>query len=315
MRQGRKVVVGHWQEKGVLNELETWLRAAAGWYDWQGARFVRIGDNMRQGAVTQGDKVEAELRFGYAVNGYGIGDVVAKVNAISDAEVVRLTEEYADVYQLAPSLRKGAEGYNSLKTAARIELGLRAFLEQGNFKGFTDTFEDLHGLIQLPGIAAQRLMGEGYGFAAEGDWKTAALVRAMKVMAAGLNGGNSFMEDYTYHFEPGNEMVLGAHMLEICESIADKKPNCEIHPLGIGGKADPVRLVFNVAGGAALNASMIDMGNRFRLLVNEVTAVAPPFDLPKLTVERVLWKPHPNMYDGLAACIYAGGAHHTCYSQ
>jgi len=192
---------------------------------------------------------------------------------------------------------------------------LRKFLKGGNYKGYTDTFEDLHGLVQLPGIATQRLMASGYGFGAEGDWKTAALVRAMKVMATGLPGGNSFMEDYTYHFEPNNNMVLGSHMLEICPSIANAKPSCEIHPLGIGGKADPVRLVFNVNSGAALNASMIDMGNRFRLLVNEVEAVKPKNDLPKLPVARVLWKPYPNMNDALAGWIYAGGAHHTCYSQ
>ncbi|HEX6890415.1 MAG TPA: L-arabinose isomerase, partial [Chryseolinea sp.] len=180
---------------------------------------------------------------------------------------------------------------------------------------FTDTFEDLHGLVQLPGLPVQRLMAEGYGFGGEGDWKTAALVRAMKVMATGLKGGNSFMEDYTYHFDPSNPMVLGAHMLEICESIAEKKPSCEIHPLGIGGKADPVRLVFNTAPGNALNASMVDMGNRFRLLVNEVEAVKPLEDLPRLPVARVLWKPLPDMYTGCAAWIYAGGAHHTCYSQ
>lgn len=315
MRQNRKVVVGHWQEQGVLKQLEAWLRAAAGWYDWQGARFARIGDNMRQVAVTEGDKVEAELRFGYSVNGYGIGDVVAKVNAVSDAEITRLTEEYASSYQLAASLRKGGEGHGSLKTAARIELGLRAFLEEGNFKGFTDTFEDLHGLEQLPGIAVQRLMADGYGFGGEGDWKTSALVRAMKVMGSGLPGGNSFMEDYTYHFDPENRLVLGAHMLEICASIADGKPSCEVHPLGIGGKADPVRLVFNVADGPAINASVIDMGNRFRLLVNEVQAVKPVHELPKLPVARVLWKPLPDMSTACAAWIYAGGAHHTCYSQ
>jgi L-arabinose isomerase len=192
---------------------------------------------------------------------------------------------------------------------------LRNFLKQGNFKGFTDTFEDLHGLVQLPGIAVQRLMKDGYGFAAEGDWKTAALVRAMKTMANGLIGGNSFMEDYTYHFDPKNKMVLGAHMLEICESIADGKSSCEIHPLGIGGKADPVRLVFNVKAGGALNASMVDMGNRFRLLINEVEAVKPSQALPKLPVARVLWKPYPDMMTGCAAWILAGGAHHTCYSQ
>jgi L-arabinose isomerase len=216
---------------------------------------------------------------------------------------------------LSASLQKKGKKRQSLKDAARIELGLKAFLEDGGFKGFSDTFEDLYGMKQLPGIAAQRLMQAGYGFAGEGDWKTAALVRAMKVMGSGLKGGNSFMEDYTYHFEPGNEMVLGAHMLEICASIADGKPACEIHPLGIGGKEDPVRLVFDVAGGDALNASLIDMGNRFRLLVNEVQAVKPKHKLPKLPVARVLWKPLPDMKTGCAAWIYAGGAHHTCFSQ
>ena len=222
---------------------------------------------------------------------------------------------YEEQYNVVDSLKKNGNQHTSLREAAKIEIGLRNFLEQGNFKGFTDTFEDLHGMVQLPGIAAQRLMNDGYGFGAEGDWKTAALVRAMKVMGTGLKGGNAFMEDYTYHFEPGNQMVLGAHMLEICPSIADGKPSCEIHPLGIGGKADPVRLVFNVAGGAALNASIIDLGNRFRLLVNEVEAVAPQHDLPKLPVARVLWKPYPDMQTGCAAWILAGGAHHTCYSQ
>jgi len=226
-----------------------------------------------------------------------------------------LINEYEEKYLLSASLKKDGNNYASLKEAARIELGLKAFLRNGNYKGFTDTFEDLHGLVQLPGIAAQRLMNAGYGFGAEGDWKTAALVRAMKVMGSGLKGGNAFMEDYTYHFEPGNEMVLGSHMLEICESIADGKPKCEIHPLGIGGKSDPVRLVFNVAPGAALNASIVDMGNRFRLLVNEVEAVAPEHDLPKLPVARVLWKPYPDIKTGCSAWIYAGGAHHTCYSQ
>jgi L-arabinose isomerase len=270
---------------------------------------------MRYVAVTEGDKVEAELKFGYAVNTYGVGDLVKVINDTSDLEIDQLCGEYEERYNVAAALRKGGEKHGSLKEAARIEIGLRNFLSAGNYKGFTDTFEDLHGMIQLPGIAAQRLMGAGYGFGGEGDWKTAALVRAMKVMGSGLPGGNSFMEDYTYHFEPNNNMVLGSHMLEICESIAQGKPSCEVHPLGIGGKADPVRLVFNVAGGAALNASIVDMGNRFRLLVNDVTAVSPKYDLPKLPVARVLWKPHPDMYEGLAAWIYAGGAHHTCYSQ
>jgi len=315
MRLERKVVVGHWQDTEVLEQINTWSRAAAGWHDWQGARFVRFGDNMRYVAVTEGDKVEAELKFGYSVNTYGVGDLVKVINAISDKEVDTLTAEYEERYAVVAALRKGGDQYNSLREAAKIELGIGTFLKENNFKGFTDTFEDLHGMVQLPGIAAQRLMGQGYGFAGEGDWKTAALVRAMKVMGSGLKGGNAFMEDYTYHFDPANPMVLGSHMLEICESIADGKAKCEIHPLGIGGKADPVRLVFNVAAGPALNASVIDMGNRFRLLVNEVEAVAPQHDLPKLPVARVLWKPYPDMKTGCAAWILAGGAHHTCYSQ
>jgi L-arabinose isomerase len=315
MRINRKVVAGHWQDVQVLEQINGWARTAAGWFDWQGAKFARFGDNMRNVAVTEGDKVEAEIKFGYSVNTFGIGDLVKVINETSDASIDKLIKEYADTYTLGTRLVKGGEQHNSLREAAKIEIGLQAFLEDGNFKGFTDTFEDLHGMVQLPGIAAQRLMGKGYGFAGEGDWKTAALVRAMKVMGSGLSGGNSFMEDYTYHFDPNNELVLGSHMLEICESIAKGKPSCEVHPLGIGGKADPVRLVFNSAAGTAINASVIDMGNRFRLLVNEVVAVDPIQSLPKLPVARVLWKPYPDMKTGCAAWILAGGAHHTCYSQ
>ena len=315
LRLNRKVVTGHWQDGEVLERVNVWARAAAGWHDWQGAKFVRFGDNMREVAVTEGDKVEAEYKFGYSVNTHGVGDLVKVINEISDTAVDKLAKEYEEKYTVADALKKNGKQHASLKEAAKIELGLKYFLEQGNYKGFTDTFEDLHGLIQLPGIAAQRLMNAGYGFAAEGDWKTAALVRAMKTMGSGLHGGNSFMEDYTYHFDPNNQMVLGAHMLEICESIAEGKPSCEIHPLGIGGKADPVRLVFNSGAGPAINASMVDMGNRFRLLVNEVIAVAPVQSLPKLPVARVLWKPYPDMKKGCAAWILAGGAHHTCYSQ
>jgi len=315
LRLRRKVVVGHWQDPQVHERLSIWMRAAAARFDWQGAKFARFGDNMRQVAVTEGDKVEAEMQFGYSVNGYGVGDLAKLIREVSDGAVQQLVDEYDVMYQLSSALCKGGAAHNSLKEAARIEIGMRHFLEAGSFKGFTDTFEDLHGLVQLPGIASQRLMAEGYGFGAEGDWKTAALVRAAKVMAAGLPGGNSFMEDYTYHFDPDNRLVLGAHMLEICPSIASGKPSCEIHPLGIGGKADPVRLVFDVAGGAALNASLIDMGNRFRLLVNEVEAVAPSEKLPKLPVARVLWKPLPDLNTACAAWIYAGGAHHTVFSQ
>jgi L-arabinose isomerase len=315
MRMRRKVVVGHWQSAEVHERINAWSRAAAGWHDWQGAKFVRFGDNMRFVAVTDGDKVEAELKFGFSVNTYGIGDLVQVINAVKDEDIDALCTVYEKLYKVQDSLKKGGARHASLRDTAKIEVGMRKFLEDGNYKGFTDTFEDLHGMVQLPGLPVQRLMGEGYGFAGEGDWKTPALVRAMKVMGTGLKGGNSFMEDYTYHFERDNEMVLGAHMLEICESIADGRPSCEIHPLGIGGKADPVRLVFNVTGGPALNASIVDMGNRFRLLVNKVVAVAPQHDLPKLPVARVLWKPYPNMADGCAAWIYAGGAHHTAYSQ
>ncbi len=315
MRLNRKVVVGHWEDSTVIDQLASFTRTALGWNDWQGARFVRFGDNMRYVAVTDGDKVEAELKFGYSVNTCGIGDLASVIYDVKETAITRLCDEYAELYTLVPSLKKGKNQHRALRDAAKIEIGIRRFLEEGNYKGFTDTFEDLHGLTQLPGIAAQRLMADGYGFAGEGDWKTAALLRAMKTMATGLPGGNSFMEDYTYHFEPGNEMVLGSHMLEICPSIANAKPSCEVHPLGIGGKADPVRLVFNVGAGAAINASLIDMGNRFRLLINEVKTVKPKQDLPKLPVARVLWKPLPDMKQACASWIYAGGAHHTCYSQ
>jgi L-arabinose isomerase len=315
MRKNRKVVVGFWQDEEVLNDINIWSRVAAAWNDWQGAKFVRFGDNMRYVAVTDGDKVEAEMKFGFSVNTHGVGDLVAIINNIRESQINDLLKVYEQTYHLADSLKANGENRKSLIEAAKIELGIKKFLEDGGYKGFTDTFEDLHGMVQLPGIAAQRLMEQGYGFAGEGDWKTAALVRACKVMGAGLNGGNAFMEDYTYHFDPENPMVLGSHMLEIDSSLANGKANCEIHPLGIGGKADPVRLVFNVAGGDALNASLIDMGNRFRLLVNEVKAVEPPKDLPNLPVARVLWKPLPDMITALAAWIYAGGSHHTVYSQ
>ncbi len=315
MRINRKVIVGHWQDDEVVEKLNIWTRVAAGVHDMKGAKFARIGDNMREVAVTEGDKVAAQIKFGYAVNGFGLGDVVKFIDGVSGSAIDQLVEEYEGLYTLDAALQKGGAQRQSLLDAAKIELGLKAFLQDGDFKGFTDTFENLHGMVQLPGIAAQRLMGEGYGFGAEGDWKTSALLRTMKVMAAGLKGGNSFMEDYTYHFQPGNMNCLGAHMLEICESIADGKPTCEVHPLSIGGKADPVRLVFNVAGGEALNASVIDLGNRFRLLVNEVKATPIEDPMPNLPVARVLWDPKPNLKTAAAAWIHAGGAHHTVYSQ
>ncbi len=315
LRLGRKVIVGHWSDGEVQQRLGAWARVARAWHDWQGAKFVRFGDNMRQVAVTEGDKVAAEIRFGFAVNGHGVGDLVAKISevGIDDGPVDALCAEYEDRYRVAKELRKGGARHESLRYGARVELGLRAFLEEGGFKGFTTTFEDLHGLRQLPGLAVQRLMAEGYGFGAEGDWKTAALLRAMKVIGDGLPGGTSFMEDYTYHLAPTGHQVLGAHMLEICESIAAGKPSLEIHPLGIGGKEDPVRLVFDAPAGPAINASLVDMGSRFRLIVNEVTAVKTP-KLPKLPVARAVWECKPDFKTACAAWIYAGGAHHTGYS-
>ncbi len=315
MRLNRKVVVGYWQTAEVQRQLGAWCRAAAAWHDWQGARFCRFGDNMREVAVTEGDKVSAQMQFGYSVNGYGVGDLVQRVNAATDKEVAQLVADYEARYTVAPKLRKNGPMRQSLREAARIEAGLRAFLSEGNFKGFTTTFEDLHGLAQLPGISAQRLMADGYGFGAEGDWKTCALVRAMKVMAVGLKGGTSFMEDYTYHLDANRSLVLGAHMLEICPTIAKGRPSMEVHPLGIGGKADPVRLVFDTPAGGGINVSLIDMGNRFRLLLNEVDVVPPAKPLPKLPVARALWIPKPDLRIGAAAWIYAGGAHHTGFSQ
>ena len=315
MRLGRKVVVGHWSDPEVHDRIGAWMRAVRAWHDWQGARFIRFGDNMRQVAVTEGDKVSAEMKLGFAVNTHGVGDLVARMAdaAIDPKAINDLCAEYEKTYQVAPALRRGGARHEALRYSARIEIGLRSFLTEHGAKGFTDTFEDLHGLRQLPGMATQRLMADGFGFGGEGDWKTSALVRAMKVMGAGLPGGTSFMEDYTYHLSPKGHQVLGAHMLEICPSIAAAKPSVEIHPLGIGGKEDPVRLVFNATTGPALNASLVDLGNRFRLIVNEVKAVKPPA-LPKLPVARAVWECQPDFKTACAAWIYAGGAHHTGYS-
>jgi L-arabinose isomerase len=315
LRLNRKVVVGHWRDARVRERVAVWTRAAAAWHDSQGLRIARIGDNMRQVAVTEGDKVEAERRFGWAVNGYGVGDLVEHVNGATDHAVAALCDEYASSYDLMAGLENGGDRHESLREAARIELGLRSFLEEGGFHGFTDTFENLHGLRQLPGIAAQRLMADGYGFGAEGDWKHAALVRSMKVMAHGLDGGTSFMEDYTYHFDPDDRGVLGAHMLEICPSIAADRPSCEVHPLGIGGREDPVRLVFDAGTGPAINATVVDMGDRFRMVVNVVDVVESPEPLPKLPVARALWKPRPDFDTAVGGWIHAGGAHHTGFSQ
>jgi L-arabinose isomerase len=312
MGVARKVVFGHWENAEARAQIGAWMRTAAAFMESRALKVARFGDNMRQVAVTEGDKVEAEIVFGWSVNGYGIGDLVNRMNQVSDAEVDRLMDEYAEKYDIVPEGRSGGPVREAIRYQAKIELGLKAFLEEGGFSAFTTTFEDLHGMRQLPGLAVQRLMEQGYGFAGEGDWKTAALVRLMKIIAG--NEGTSFMEDYTYHLDPNNELVLGAHMLEICPTIAANKPRIEVHPLGIGGKEDPARMVFNGRSGAAINASIIDLGHRFRLLVNEVEAVEPTVDMPKLPVARVLWKVLPNLKDGVESWIRAGGAHHTGFS-
>ena len=306
----RKVVVGFWRDAETIAEIAAWTRAAAGWDESQNLKVARFGDNMREVAVTEGNKVAAEAQLGYSVNGFGVGDLAARMEQVGDAEIAKTIEEYREAYSIA----KEHDRIDSLLVAARIELGLRGFLEEGGFGAFTDTFQDLHGIGQLPGIAVQRLMAEGYGFAGEGDWKTAALVRTMKAMAQGLTGGTSFMEDYTYDFT-GTPKVLGSHMLEICPSIAADKPALEVHPLGIGGKADPVRLVFTAPSGPAVVASMVEMSRGFRLIVNEVDVMQPDQPLPRLPVARAIWVPKPSLKVAAAAWIYAGGAHHTAFSQ
>ncbi len=310
MRLNRKVVVGHWQDRDVVRRIAIWVRVAAAYHDALEMKVARFGDNMRDVAVTEGNKVSAQIRMGYSVYGYGIGDLVSSVESVSESEAGALIEEYKEKYNLAGDVA----GSDTLKDAARIEAGLEKFLLAGNFKAFTTTFEDLHGLKQLPGLAVQRLMEKGYGFGAEGDWKTAALVRSMKVMASRLQGGTSFMEDYTYHLDPAGMSVLGAHMLEVCPSIAAGKPSLEVHPLSIGGKGDPARLVFKAATGRAINASLIDLGNRFRMVVNEVEVVECPV-MPNLPVASVLWKPLPDLKRAAEAWILAGGAHHTGFSM
>ncbi|KQT48134.1 L-arabinose isomerase [Devosia sp. Leaf420] len=314
MRLNRRIVVGHWAQERVQNEIAGWARSALGRHDLQGARFVRFGDNMRFVAVTDGDKVAAESKFGFSVNTHGIGDLVAAIAEIGDQEVDGLVEEYGDLYDIAEGLGRWGDRHQSLRDGARIELGLRAFLTSGNFKGFTTTFEDLHGMRQLPGLAVQRLMADGYGFAGEGDWKTAAMLRAMKTMAAGLPGGTAFMEDYTYHLDANDPLVLGSHMLEVDPSISAERPRLECHPLGIGGKSDPVRLVFNASAGPAINVSLVDLGNRFRLILNEVDVIDVPHALPKLPVARAVWRAKPDFVTSATAWLLAGGAHHTVLS-
>jgi L-arabinose isomerase len=315
LRHPRKVVAGHWEDEVVRERIGTWARAAAGAHEARHLRIARFGDNMREVAVTEGDKVEAQARFGFAVNGYGIGELASRIADVDDGAAERLCAEYDDTYEMAADLRPGAERRDSLVEAARIELGLRTFLTDGGFGAFTDTFEDLGALRQLPGIAAQRLMADGYGFGGEGDWKTAALVRIVKAMASGLDGGTSFMEDYTYDFGAASPQVLGAHMLEVCPSITAARPRCEIHPLAIGGREDPVRLVFTARPGPSVVVGLSDMGDRLRLVANAIDTVEPPRDLPRLPTARALWRPKPDFTTAAESWLLAGGPHHTCYTQ
>ena len=315
LRKNRKVVVGYWQEEDVQERIGVWSRAATAWYDMQGAKIARFGDNMREVAVTEGDKVEAQIKLGLSVNTWPVGDIVKIIDGVSEAQIDKLIEEYNKTYEFDKEAQVGGKYHDSVRYQARIEAGIKSFLEAGGFKAFTTTFEDLHGLKQLPGLASQRLMAAGYGFGAEGDWKHAAMVRAIKVMGIGLEGGCSFMEDYTYHLSPSGYKALGSHMLEICPSIADGKAKIEVHPLGIGGKDAPARLVFNTPTGPATCTSLIDMGNRFRMVVHDVECVAPEAKLEKLPVASALWIPQPDLKTGAAAWIYAGGAHHNAFSQ
>jgi L-arabinose isomerase len=292
------------------------MRSAVGRHEAENLCIARFGDNMRHVAVTEGDKVEAQIAMGIQVDGYGIGDLVESVHAVSSADIAALMDEYGIIYTISDEIRQSDDAINAIAEQARIELGMKNFLDAGGYGAFTTTFENLYGLPQLPGLAVQRLMSLGYGFGAEGDWKHSALVRIMKRMAAGLPGGTSFMEDYTYNMDPEDPMVLGAHMLEVCPGIGVEgiKPSIQVHPLGIGGKKDPARLVFDGEGGDAVNVSLVDMGNRLRLIVNEVSAIRPVKAMPKLPVARVLWKPKPDFKTALEGWIHAGGAHHTCFS-
>jgi L-arabinose isomerase len=314
MRKNRKVVAGHWKDEKVQDQIAVWCRTAMGRADSQGLKVARFGDNMREVAVTEGDKVEAQIKFGWQISAYGVGDLVEYVGKVNDDEVDNLYREYESLYEVAENCRPGMKYHNNVRVQARYEIAMKRFLEEGNFKAFTTNFENLTGLEQLPGLAAQRLMAAGYGFGAEGDWKQAALLRIVKTMSAGMKGGSSFMEDYTYHLDPANEAVLGAHMLEICPTIAAAKPRLEVHPLGIGGKDAPARLVFESATGKAMNVTLIDMGNRFRMIANSLEVIHPLEKMPKLPVASAFWKTHPNLADGAAAWIYAGGTHHSAFT-
>lgn len=311
LRMPRKIIVGYYKEEEVLKQLRSFMNVAIAINECKTLKVARFGDNMREVAVTEGDKVEAEIKFGWSINGYAVGDLVKVIDAVTDEEVAALMEEYKEKYIIPDT---SADVMESIAVQAKIEIGMEKFLVKGGFTVFTTTFENLYGLSQLPGLAVQRLMEKGYGFGAEGDWKTAALLRIMKIMQGTKTNGTSFMEDYTYHLDPQNKAVLGAHMLEVCPSIAVDKPSIIVRPLGIGGKEDPARFIFSAKAGKALNASLVDMGGRMRLIINEVEAIEPIADMPLLPVAKAMWKPLPDFETGVKSWILAGGAHHTVFT-
>lgn len=311
LRMPRKIIVGYYKEEKVLEQLRSFMNVAVAINECKTLKVARFGDNMREVAVTEGDKVEAEIKFGWSINGYAVGDLVKVIDAVTDEEVAALMEEYKAKY-IIPDTSESV--MKSIAEQAKIEIGMEKFLVKGGFTAFTTTFENLYGLPQLPGLAVQRLMEKGYGFGGEGDWKTAVLLRVMKIMQGTKTNGTSFMEDYTYHLDPENKAVLGAHMLEVCPSIAVDQPSIIVRPLGIGGKADPARFIFSAKAGKALNASLVDMGGRMRLIINEVEAIEPIADMPKLPVAKAMWRPLPNFETGVKSWILAGGAHHTVFT-
>lgn len=310
MRNSNKIVVGHWEEDEVRGEINNWTRVAVGYVEGRKIKIARLNDNMRDVAVTEGDKVEAAIKLGWTIDGFGIGDLVEIINEVKNEEVEEIFEEYKNSYTIKEESLNDEDFVNSIKYQGKVEIALKRFLEEGGYTAFTTNFQALHGMEQLPGLAVQRLMEQGYGFGGEGDWKTAGLVRIMKIMAG--NKRTSFMEDYTYDFKSG--MILGAHMLEVCPTLSEEKPVIDVKQLSIGGKKDPARLIFNGNGGTAVAACLVDMGGRMRLIVNEIDAVEVEKDLPKLPVARLLWTPRPSLKEGAKAWIIAGGAHHTSLS-
>lgn len=304
----RKVIAGHWENADFRKEIGVWMRAAVGYKESKSLRCLRISDNMRSVAVTDGDKVEAQYRLGWEIEHYGVGDIINYVQNVTEAEIDAQIEEYKKYYTFA------TDNMDAVRYQAREEIAIKRFMDERGFTAFHTNFEDLQGLRQLPGLASQDLMRLGYGFGAEGDWKVAAMTRVLKAMTADLGGGTAFMEDYTYHFEPGNEMIMGAHMLEVCPTIAQTKPEIQVHPLGIGGREDPARLVFKSKPGAAIVVSLVDMGTHLRMIVNDIECVEQVNEMPKLPVSGVLWKPMPNLKTSAEAWIYAGGAHHSVLS-